>query len=337
MAIEKSLYYNLDNIQARNATYNFIVGGRGIGKTYSLKRYVINSFIKTGAQFILLRRYKGELSTRSTFYADLIGEFDGYGMRIKGDEFQITRNPADTKPTWETMGFAVALSISSQKKSVAYPKVETIMYDEFIIERGVVQYLKNEHIVMNDFYSTVDRYKGKTKVFFLANSIGIMNPYFIEYGIEPDREWVRMRNGFICAHFPDDEDFKSAVRETAFGKFIAGSEYETYAVNNEFKDNGTNLLGRKTESSTYYATIDTGVTILSMWRDPETFIWYGQEKRPRVENLYTVDPGKVSDEMSLLEYGDRLLSIWRTAFKRGKVQFDKPRSRSSFTQIFKRG
>lgn len=337
MAIDEGLYYRLDAIMSRNAVYNFIVGGRGIGKTFSVKEFMIGDYIKNGNQFILLRRYRGELSTRTTFFDDVVFKFEGFGFRVHGMDFQMTRNPHDDKPRWETMGFAIALSTSGQKKSVAYPRVKTIMFDEFIIEKGVVQYLKDEARVMNDFYSTVDRYKEKTRVFFLANSIGIMNPYFIEYGIEPTREWNRYGGGFICAHFPDDAEFVSAVNETRFGKFIEGTAYADYAVGNQFKDNGKNLICKKPSDARYYATVETAQGTLALWRDAsDGRKWYAQEKRPRVETKFTMIPENVDETTTLLEYGDKLLSFWRTAFKRGFIMFDKPKSRNAFAQIFKR-
>ena len=42
------------------------------------------------------------------------------------------------------MGYAVNLSTAGMKKSVAYPLVTRIIYDEFTIEKGFIRYLPNE-------------------------------------------------------------------------------------------------------------------------------------------------------------------------------------------------
>ena len=39
---------------------------------------------------------------------------------------------------------SLALSTSAQHKSTPYPKVTTIIFDEFIIETGTIHYLKDE-------------------------------------------------------------------------------------------------------------------------------------------------------------------------------------------------
>ena len=44
----------------------------------------------------------------------------------------------------------------SAQEHTPYPKVTTIIFDEFIIETGTIHYLKDEVKALLDFYSTVD-------------------------------------------------------------------------------------------------------------------------------------------------------------------------------------
>ena len=60
--MDTSIYYDISDTLTHNALYNFIIGERGCGKTYSSKKFAIRRFLKTGEQFIYLRRYKSELS-----------------------------------------------------------------------------------------------------------------------------------------------------------------------------------------------------------------------------------------------------------------------------------
>lgn len=340
-AIAEDLYYRVDAIMTRNAVFNFIIGGRGIGKTFSFKEYGVRDYIKRGNQFIYLRRYKTELSTRQTYFADFAFKFPEYGFRVNGFEAQMTRNPDVEKPHWETMGYFISLATSQQKKSVAYPRVRTIIFDEFIIEKGVVQYIKDEARVMLDFYSTVDRYRGNTRVFFLANSVSIMNPYFLEYDIDPrdGDKWIRKEDGFICVHIPDDAEFANAALGTRFGKFIANTDYAKYSVGNEFRDNGTELLGAKPSHAYYWITLETKSGTFSIWRDDfdeRGLVFYIQEKRPKVESMFTLEADRMDGDKTLLEYSDKITQYLRTAFKRGRVGFDKPKTKNAFIQIFKR-
>lgn len=334
-------YYNYDKLYSYNATYNFLVGGRGLGKTYGAKKKVLNAAITKSEQFIYLRRYKTELATaRSTFFADIEHEFPNYDFKVNGPLalFAPVSTRSEKKREWFTMGYFIALSTSQMQKSVAFPKVKTIIYDEFIIERGNLHYLPEEATVFNNFYSTVDRYTDKTKVLFLANSVSIMNPYFLEYGIMPDEttEWITKNGGFIVAHFPDSKDFNNGVYETKFGKFIQNTEYAKYAVENTFSDNHDSLLDFKDAKAKYLYTLECKTGSFSVWENIATGQYFVQEKKPKSQTIFTIVPEKMSAEKVLLTFTDRPLAYLRTAFRTGKVNFDKPATRNSFTDIFKR-
>src|SRR5437868_2634218 len=172
-------YYDYAALFSRNGTYNICVGGRGLGKTYGAQKKAIRDAITSGLkdgfdkcdQFIYLRRYKEELQmSRDTFFAAVGEEFPAWDFKAEGFEAKISP-AADRdikKRVWKTIGFFIPLSVAQKYKSVAFPRVKLIIFDEFIIEKGVTHYLPNEAIAFNNFFSTVDRYKDKTRVLFLA-------------------------------------------------------------------------------------------------------------------------------------------------------------------------
>lgn len=339
--MKKHPYYNYNRLLSRNGTYNFLVGGRGLGKTYGAKKKVISDAINKGDQFIYLRRYKTELATaRNTFWADIESEFPDYDFRSNGGlaQFSLVSERETKKREWLTIGYFISLSTSQNQKSVAFPKVKTIIYDEFIIEKGAIHYLPNESTVFNNFYSTVDRYQDKTKVLFLANSVSIMNPYFIEYGIVPDgnKEFVVKAEGFIVCHFPDSEDFSSSVYETKFGRFIKNTEYADYAVGNTFDDNKDSMLGLKNSRARYMFTLECRNGSFSVWLDLFSNEYFVQSKLPKTQEIFTLIPEKMDTHKTLMSFNDRPLAYLRAAFRNGKVSFDKPATRNTFTEIFKR-
>jgi len=339
--MKKHPYYNYNRLLSRNGTYNFLVGGRGLGKTYGAKKKVINDFIKKGDQFIYLRRYKTELATaRNTFWADIEHEFPDYDFRSNGGLAQISpiSERENKKREWATMGYFISLSTSQNQKSVAFPKVKTIIYDEFIIEKGAIHYLPDESTIFNNFYSTVDRYQDKTKVLFLANSVSIMNPYFIEYEIRPDqeKEFLSKEDGFIICHFPDSADFSLSVYQTRFGRFIKNTEYADYAVGNTFDDNKDSMLGLKDSKSRYMFTLECRNGSFSVWLNMFNNEYYIQAKLPKTQDIFTLIPDKMDTHKTLMSFTDRPLANLRNAFRKGDVYFDKPATRNTFTEIFKR-
>lgn len=333
--IDKKLYYDLSKVLSYNAVYNFIAGARGLGKTYSAKKRSIKRFIKTGDMFIYLRRYKEEIrDAKTSFFADISHEFPGW-------DFRVIRNEAQGKPKgskeWQVMGYFAQLSTAQRLKSVSYPRVTTIIFDEFIIEKGMIRYLSNEFSVFNNFYNTVDRWKDKTTVLFLANSVSIDNPYFIGLDIHPDelQELSILKNGFVLCHFPEASEFQTEVYKTRFGQFISNTEYADYAVGNKFSDGGMELIKTKNSTARYRFTLETRKGIFTVWHDNLVGDFYLQEKRPKYELIYTITADKMSEGKLLLENNNKLLQLLRSSFRQGQMYFDKPSTRNAFIDIFR--
>lgn len=338
---KKHPYYNYNRLNSYNGTYNFLVGGRGLGKTYGAKKRAISDALTKDAQFIYLRRYKTEMqAARNTFFADVQHEFPDYDFKVHGNLAQASsaakRN--DKKREWLTIGYFIALSTSQKEKSVSYPKVKTIIFDEFLIEKGTLHYLPNETTIFTNFYSTVDRYQDKTRVYFLANSVSIMNPYFIDYKIEPDskREFIVKADGFIVCHFPNSEAFNTSVYETRFGRFIKDTEYADYAVGNSFDDNNSAMLESKDSRARYMFTLECANGVFSVWLNMFNNEYFIQDKLPKTQEIFTLVPSKMDKHKTLMTYSDPPLAYLRAAFRQGSVSFDNPTTRNTFAEIFKR-
>lgn len=328
-------YYDYGPVLSHNATYNFIVGARGLGKTYGAKKQVIQDYIKRGDEFIYLRRYKTENRTRPTFFNDIAAEFPDHTFRVNGSTAQISKDGKN----WDTIGYFMNLSVASAIKSASFPNVKTIIFDEFIIDKSHLMYLPKEVDAFNDFYSTVDRWQDKTKVLFLANSLSIMNPYFLEYDVKPENAkngFIKKFGGFILAHFPDSATFAEQVKQTRFGSFISKTspEYADYSIGNTFKDAGGQLLEKKPADANYHMTLKTRAGYFSVWlKLPMIYI---QEKRPKQEIVLTNDLNLVSDTVGYAEYSSKTMQYLRTYFKAGNVRFDSDKTRNMFMEVYRR-
>src|SRR4051812_30330422 len=96
-------YYNYNKLYSYNCSYNFLIGGRGLGKTYGAKKKGITAAIKRGDMFIYLRRYEGEIAAASpTFFSDIESEFPNHDFRRHGQMAQMARieTREDKKRNW---------------------------------------------------------------------------------------------------------------------------------------------------------------------------------------------------------------------------------------------
>ena len=335
-AAKKIKWYRLGPVLSRNAAINIILGPRGDGKTFAAKEQAIRNAINKGEQFIYLRRYKTELISRMSFFDDIRDTFPDVKLMVKGSEAVMQRVG---EKGWTTIGYFIALSQSQQKKSVPFPKVTLIIYDEFLIDKGAVRYLPNEVKAFLEFYSTVDRYQDKTRALLISNTVMIANPYFFEWNIRPSQieEWWTDPDGFVCVHFIKDHEFAAEVRQTRLGKFIDKTDYGAYAMDSVFLDNTDSLVKKKPSSAVYKMTIETETGTFSWWVDRDSGIFFIQEKRPRAgESIFTMLPDKMDENKIYLQPNNGLLSMLRTAFAHGRLFFDGPQARNAFVGVIVR-
>lgn len=330
-------YYDLGETLSRNAKLNFVVGPRGNGKTYSFKSWAIRDYLKTGGKFIYLRRYEGELHSGNTFFSDIGKEYPDMMFRVNGNSCELSREISDKgKPVWENFGYMLALSTSQQVKSVPFPDVTKILYDEFLLDTGFVRYIPNEVTKFLDFIVTVDRFRETgIRVFCMANSTSINNPYFAYFGITvPETgEYWRGRRGAVLAHFPHSIEYVNEVVSSDWGALINGSAYSDYALGNEFYDNTQLLIGTKGDSARCVFEIDNGQYTYSCWQSPPPFddVWFVEDGHgPEGTYSFTTEVGNVEVGRGLCRGNEYPLKMLVSSYRHGKIMFDDQSTRQNF-------
>lgn len=254
------MFYDINHILTYNAYFNFLVGERGVGKTYSAKKFVINKFIKSGSQFIYLRRYKTESGkAKKSFFNDVSTEFPEHSFSVRGDSFYIDNKLA---------GYSISLSVANILKSVCYDKVQTIIFDEFIIDKGCYHYLSSEVNTFLEFCETVFRLRDNVRVLFLANAISQTNPYFLYFNMTPNKykEIQLYNNNLILLHIMQNYDYRNFKKTTKFGQLVSGSDYGEYAIENNFLRDNNNFIEKKTGNCAF--------SFAFIWQDKTLGIWY---------------------------------------------------------------
>lgn len=259
------MWYDGQRVLDKDCLFNFIVGGRGIGKSFFWKKYCLERFRDSGEQFIYLRRYKEELKPEKMkrLFNDLkaAGYFPDDDIEVKGREIHFNK---------KVCGYVQALSTALIAKSDSFPQVQTILFDEFLIETGAYHYLRNEVEALLGFYETVARNRECVKIFLLSNAITITNPYFNYFNIKlPDKDASIWRRGDILLHMPKDNEFIGMRSQSRFGKMIAGSLYSDYSINNRFYLDDETFIERKTARSHIVCNFGINGVLYGMWIDPE--------------------------------------------------------------------
>ena len=187
-------FYSLDRIKSTNCEWNLIYGMRSNGKSYAIKKEVLEDFRDNGHQLIYLRRYDMETKPSEVvgYFRDMcvpnkfgkvaIKEIFGEKAKtidMRRKEIRLLFDDEEVEPV--VLGYAVPLSGQSHECGQAYPLVGNIIYEEFISrDSGMIAYLKNEPSKLMDFVSTVSRDRN-IKVYLLGNTISRFCPYFSEW------------------------------------------------------------------------------------------------------------------------------------------------------------
>ena len=141
-------YYSLDKVISYNIPVNVIITERGYGKSFSVKKYVIDQYLKKHNSFIYIRRYENELKSvfeggspenPKDFFDDLKDLFPEHNLKAKNRKFYLDG---------QVFGFAKRMTEAQDLKSSSYTKVTTIIIDEYPIEKGKRYYLPQEGMIL---------------------------------------------------------------------------------------------------------------------------------------------------------------------------------------------
>ena len=165
-------------------------------------------------------------------------------------------------------GYSFSLSTAQSLKSTNFPKVKTIIFDEFIIEEGQNHYIKNEVENFLGMVESISRMKD-VRIFMLANAVTITNPYFIYFDISlPYNTDIKTyRDGLILVQYMYNKEYREAKAQTKFGRLTSGTEYSRYANENNFRLDNKNFIEKKTGTSRCSFGIKYNDQTFGVWFD----------------------------------------------------------------------
>lgn len=253
-------YYSLEELdKLKNIQYYIIFGERSNGKSYAVDKRMIDNYFTKGEEFVICKRFAEDIKTNicatmlEPLY-DYVLETYGYMIRFyRGIWYTYPKDENFKISECEVMGYALSLSNSDRIKGSQFPRVKTILMEEFMSMGN--QYLDDEVNKLLNLVSTVARNRVDVKIYLLGNAISKHSPYSNALGIRLHR----MKHGEILTK----EYFDKKGRKTRFaiqrtpnvdvfdceenvdgvvynvfgnngvGKMITSGEFETHSYNKE--------------------------------------------------------------------------------------------------------
>ena len=263
--MKKKYYYDLQEVLSYNAMINMLIGMRGLGKTYSVTKYVIKKFLTKKEEFFYIRRYAKEMKKgKSEFFKAIIknNEFPDTSFSVSGDNFYINEKIA---------GHSYTLSQALYLKSANYPNVKYIIFDEFLLEKGSkVRYLESE---VNQFLGLIESIARDrdVKIFMMSNSTSTINPYFAYFDLRlPYNKHIGLfkENTILIHYIQEYEEFRTHKKLSNFGKLTKNTPYSDYGIDNKFEElQDDTFIERKTSDSEFYFNILYNNTYYGVWID----------------------------------------------------------------------
>ena len=249
----ESGYADMAAIVKRGMTFNFVIGGRGTGKTYGILRHILEN----GIRFCLMRRTQAQLDTITRVDTNPFKSV----VRDLGIDWSCEPVPAgksvyaykrcylseDGLPSYgDVMGYGIALTTVANLRGFDMSDVDMLVYDEFIPEsheRGI----KNESDAFLNCYETINRNRelqGKkpVQVICLANANDFACPILIGLGLvsqvekmiaQGKQDYVNPQKG-IGIFLLTDSPISTRKQTTALYKLTSGTAFNDMAISNAF-------------------------------------------------------------------------------------------------------
>lgn len=346
-----SKYWDIYRTLTYNALFNFILSIRGNGKSYGCKKRVIENFIKKKEQFGYVRRYKDDLKKPlEEFFKDVGKEFPDHEWKVEGTKVYIRLKAEDPKQKWtdeDVAGYGFHLSTANNKKSIPYPNITTLIYDEFLLEEGNQRYLQNEVRAFLNLYETIARPgtdHPRVVVWFLANSITVTNPYFLYFDLKlpskKDRNgkriWRHPTKSIIVEDATTDA-FIQAKQETEFGEMIAGTDYGEYSVNNKFLLDDDTFIEKKSVRARHLFNLIYKGGKYGVWFDyTEGKMWVTEATDPYgITYSFTLKDHSPNTMLWKSKNKTVYLKQFLTAFKDGILYFENMNIKNMCYEILK--
>ena len=246
-------YFSITELYKYRTAFNFVIGGRGTGKTYgALMDCVLNK-----RKIMFMRRSQTQL--QQVFDVKTVETENGVKKvslspfkpveRDLGIEVQIEKINKDLYAFFLDgfhLGYGCALNTLNNLRGFDASDIDYLIFDEFIPLPGEMV-KKDEARIFLDAYESINRnreFTGKPPLFayLLANANDIDCPILLDMGLtEVIEKMINKGRRFICnkseeytVSLLENKSFEEKKRNTAIYRFTKKMRYNAMAFENKF-------------------------------------------------------------------------------------------------------
>lgn len=339
-----SKYWDIRKTLSYNCLFNFIISLRGGGKTYGTLKYCVDKYLKEKKQgrlwqFVYVRRQENELkkltiSRGGRLFNDIRKEFPGHILKAESNVLYCDG---------EECGYAIQLSNAFTQKSDPHPNVQMIIFDEFIAVKQS-SYLNDEVTKFLELYESIARPGTDhpvVRVFFLGNAVTQMNPYFDYFRLERPYAGEFKRFGStndILVQDVDVPELQEDKHRSRFGQLIQGTEYASYSIDNEWLEDNTDFIQKKTKDCEYRMSIRYNNQWIGIWFDTIDWIYYiSMDVDLQNPNKYSATTQDHKPNVMLIKNAKRMASFKHLidSYNMGAIRYESIKLKNWFREIIR--
>ena len=339
-----SKYWDIDKTLSYNCLFNFIISLRGGGKTYGCLKYCVGRYLREKKkgnlwQFVYVRRQENELkkltiSRGGRLFNDIRKEFPGHILKAESNVLYCDG---------EECGYAIQLSNAFTQKSDPHPNVQMIIFDEFIAVKQS-SYLNDEVTKFLELYESIARPGTDhpvVRVFFLGNAVTQMNPYFDYFRLERPYAGEFKRFGStndILVQDVDVPELQEDKHRSRFGQLIQGTEYASYSIDNEWLEDNTDFIQKKTKDCEYRMSIRYNNQWIGVWFDTIDWIYYiSMNVDLQNPNKYSATTQDHKPNVMLIKNAKRMASFKHLidSYNMGAIRYESIKLKNWFREIIR--
>lgn len=330
-----NLWTNIRDYLLDGIYFNFFIGGRGVGKTYSAVQ-----MCDEDSNFFIYVRYSNSELEKAVDTADIENNdfakvnpnfifkkiHDGFYGCYKNDKL---------------VGYGCSLQTFYKIRGVNFEKADLIFIDEFIPEINARRVLKDPSSAVFNMIETVNRNReffGKPpiRVVCCANSNNIYNEIFTSLNIVQDLE-ITVNEGLESFLDPErllqvvilksKEEFIKKKKETALYRLTKGTQFYNMALENKFAYNDFDFVRRDIVLKGFRPLFQ--INHIVIWKKKNEEFYFCKYTNKPITNLITYN-NDVDKKFINKTYRDRFF----TAILNRKMFFDSYEIKKQIFDIF---
>lgn len=314
-------------------------GGRSLGKTYSLNKYLLEEYLQHGkkSMFVYRKRPMMKNCCEDILTEDL-REFAFNNMFLTVEKknggifYELGLHEKDKfigNPFFTTyLGASGYIKINSN----TFRDVDYLVLDEFLDE---VDTPDSERISCMSIFFSIARGHGKSirnvKLILCSNKSTEINPYFLKLKVgELNRYGYYKGDGWVM-DVPDSRIYLQNELKKVSGIMQLAGDYGNYVVGDSLIDKTAQIIPKKSLFGySYFATINSPNCIFGLWVNKNSVRCCSSVDKSNKNNFYDSVENSRSDGQPLPDIMRKQCRVW---YNTGIVEFQNILIKKSFIDI----